>query len=214
MTPDVRARLETFQETLIRWNASINLVSRRDIPVLWRRHIEDSLQLADLADPMPARAIDLGSGAGFPGLILAIATGMKVDLIEEDRRKCAFLREAARLTAAPVTIHAAGIETVSIPSAPLITARALAPVQKLLEFAERLLAPGGECWFPKGRDAEAELDRARPYWDMTIERIPSRTDPDGVILRLRGIQRRPPPGTLDPSPHHATPMIGPGTQRT
>lgn len=80
MTPETRARLEAFQETLVRWNATINLVSRRDMPVLWRRHIEDSLQLADLPGPMPARAIDLGSGAGFPGIILAIATGMHVDL--------------------------------------------------------------------------------------------------------------------------------------
>ena len=190
MTPETRARLEAFQETLVRWNAAINLVSRRDMPVLWRRHIEDSLQLADLPGPMPARAIDLGSGAGFPGIILAIATGMHVDLVEEDQRKCAFLREAARITAAPVTVHATAIETVAIGPAPLITARALAPVAKLLDLGARLLAPGGECWFLKGRDAEAELAAARAAgWTMTVERIPSRTDPEGVILRLGAISR-------------------------
>ena len=192
MTPEIRARLEAFQETLVRWNATINLVSRRDMPVLWRRHIEDSLQLADLPGPRPARAIDLGSGAGFPGMILAIATGMHVDLVEEDRRKCAFLREAARITAAPVTVHATGIEAVAIEPAPLITARALAPVAKLLDLGVRLLAPGGECWFLKGRDAEAELAAAvAAGWDMRVERIPSRTDPEGVILRLSEITRRP-----------------------
>jgi len=190
VTPDTRWRLEVFAATLERWNAAINLVSRRDMAQLWPRHIEDSLQLADLADPMPARVIDLGSGGGFPGLVLAIATGAHVDLIEEDRRKCAFLREAARLTGAPVTVHAESIQRVAIPPAPVITARALAPVGTLLDLAERLLEPGGECWFLKGREAEAELEAASRAWDMTVARVPSRTDPDGVILRIRDIRRR------------------------
>lgn len=190
MTPDTRQRLEIFAATLERWNAAINLVSRRDMAQLWPRHIEDSLQLAALADPPPARVIDLGSGGGFPGMILAIATGVPVDLIEEDRRKCAFLLEAARLTAAPVTVHAERIERVAIPPAPVITARALAPVATLLGLAERLLEPGGECWFLKGREAEAERADAEREWDMAVTRVPSRTDPDGVILRIRDIRRR------------------------
>lgn len=190
MTPATRNRLEAFAATLIRWNATINLVSRRDLPVLWSRHIEDSLQLAELDGPLPERAIDLGSGAGFPGLVLAIATNMPVELVEEDRRKCAFLREAARITNAPVHVHAERIETVRLAPAPLITARALAPIARLLDLAERLLTPDGVCWFLKGREAEAELAVAARTWEMAVERVPSRTDPEGVVLRLSEIRRR------------------------
>lgn len=187
---DVDARLRVYQDTLIRWNAAINLVGRRDLPHLATRHIADSLQVGELPAPLPPNAIDLGSGGGFPGLVLAIAFGIHVDLIEEDQRKCAFLREAARLTGAPVTVHAQRIETLRIPPAPLVTARALAPVARLLALAEPLLAPGGECRFLKGREAEAELAEAAAGWTMTVERFPSRTDPSGVILRLTDIGRR------------------------
>jgi 16S rRNA (guanine527-N7)-methyltransferase len=190
LSPAVRDRLAVFEATLRRWNGAINLVSQRDLPVLWARHIEDSLQLAVLADPPPGRAIDLGSGAGFPGLVLAIATGMHVDLIEEDQRKCAFLREAARVTEAPVSVHAARIERVDLPPAPVLTARALAPVARLLVLGERLLAPGGACWFLKGRGIDAELEAAGREWTMRVERWVSRTNPEGVVLRLSGISRR------------------------
>ncbi len=190
MTLDVDARLRLFQQTLERWNAAINLVGRRDLPHLWTRHIADSRQLGELPTPLPARAIDLGSGGGFPGLVLAIAFGIHVELIEEDQRKCAFLREAARLTGAPVTVHPVRIQDARIAPAPLVTARALAPLARLLEFAEPLLAPGGECRFLKGREATAELVEAAKSWSMTVERFPSRTDPTGVILRLTEIRRR------------------------
>ncbi len=187
---DTDARLAVFQQTLERWNGAINLVSRRDLPHLRTRHIADSLQLGALPTPLPARAIDLGSGGGFPGLVLAIAYGMPVDLIEEDRRKCAFLREAARLTGAPATVHAERIERAVLTPAPLVTARALAPLVRLLDYAERLLAPGGECRFLKGREVDAELAEAERGWSMRVERFASRTDPSGVILRLSGIARR------------------------
>jgi 16S rRNA (guanine527-N7)-methyltransferase len=190
LTPDTRARLDAFAAVLVRWNATINLVSRRDLPALWPRHIEDSLQLADLLPEGVERGIDLGSGAGFPGLVLAIATGIRMDLIEEDRRKCAFLREAARITAAPVTVHAARIETAPVPPAPLLTARALAPLTTLLGYAGRLLAPDGTCLFLKGREADAELAAATADWSLHAERIPSRTDASGVVLRLTAIMRR------------------------
>lgn len=190
MTPELRERLEVFAATLTRWNAAINLVSRRDLAQLWTRHIEDSLQLADLIEPRPDRAIDLGSGGGFPGLVYAIATGVPVDLIEQDQRKCAFLREAAAATGAPARVHAVAIQRATVAPAPVVMARALAPVVRLLGLAEPLLAPGGACWFPKGRDVEAELAEAAPVWSMTIERWTSRTDPEGVILRLSDIRRR------------------------
>lgn len=189
-TPEARARLETFAATLLRWNATINLVSRRDAEQIWQRHIADSLQLAAFATPWPARATDLGSGGGFPGLVLSIAYGLEVDLVEEDQRKCAFLREAARLTAAPARVHAVRIESATILPAPLVTARALGPLDRLLAYAAPLLAPDGECWFLKGREAEAEIATAALTWAFGVDRRPSATDPAASLLRITGLRRR------------------------
>lgn len=185
-----RGRLEVFADTLLRWNTTINLISRRDAGQVWARHIADSLQLAAFASPWPARAIDLGSGGGFPGLVLSIAYGLEVDLIEEDQRKCAFLREAARVTDAPARVHAVKIEAATVAPAPLVTARALAPLERLLSFAAPLLAEGGECWFLKGREAEVEIATAAVNWRFEAERRASRTDPEGSLLRITGLGRR------------------------
>lgn len=187
---DTQAALRLFVETLVRWNATINLVSRKDIASIWSRHVEDSLQLVRLCGPLPERFIDLGSGGGFPGLVLSIAHQVPVDLIEEDQRKAAFLREAARITGAPATVHAVAIEAAKLPPAPLVTARALAPVGRLLDYAAPLLTPGGMCWFPKTRAVDAELAEAAQRWSMRVERFPSQTDPAGVILKLSDIRRR------------------------
>ena len=183
------AALERFAVLLERWNRTVNLISTGDAALMWDRHIADSLQLAPLMHSRPARAIDLGSGAGFPGLILAVATGVPFDLIEADQRKAAFLREAARATGAPVCIHAVRIEAAAIAPAPLITARATAPLPKLLALAAPLLAPGGQCLFPKGTNAQAELTHAAAQWHMRVERIASRTNPDACILRISDLSR-------------------------
>jgi len=140
-------------------------------------------------DPRPARAIDLGSGAGFPGVILALATDIPFDLIEVDQRKAAFLREAVRITNAPATIHSARIEAVELPPAQLITARALAPLPRLLELAMPLLAPAGQCLFLKGAGVRTELTNATSKWHMHMEQIPSRTAPNACILRIRNLSR-------------------------
>ena len=182
-------RLKVFVEELLRWNARINLISASDEEELWRRHIGDSLQLLPLFDPLPDRAIDLGSGAGFPGLILAIATGIPFDLIEADNRKAAFLREAIRLTCASAKVHPARIETLNLPPAQLITARALAPLPRLLSLAAPLLAPDGYCLFMKGRNVDAELTHAAAQWHMQADRVPSRTDPQASILRISHLSR-------------------------
>jgi 16S rRNA (guanine527-N7)-methyltransferase len=186
---ETRDALERFASLLLRWNRTVNLVSRRDASFLWDRHIADSLQLIPLMQPFPARAIDLGSGAGFPGLILALATGIPFDLIESDQRKAAFLREAARLTGATARIYATRIDSAGLAAAPLITARALAPLPKLLVLAAPLLAPGGQCLFLKGASVESELTHAATEWHMHVERIPSRTAPDACILRIRNPSR-------------------------
>lgn len=110
MTADTTDRLHQFAGLLLRWNATLNLIAARDVDVVWQRHIQDSLQLVPLLPPGLARAVDLGSGGGFPGLILAIATGVRFDLIESDQRKASFLRTAIQHTQAPATVHCCRIE--------------------------------------------------------------------------------------------------------
>ncbi len=191
--PDAAAtdRLDRFAALLLRWNARLNLIAPRDAPVLWPRHIADSLQLAPLVPPGIERAVDLGSGGGFPGLVLAIATGVAFDLIESDQRKASFLRTAILETGAPASVHACRIEAADVPPAPLVTARALAPLPRLLPLAARFLAPGGIALFLKGARAEEEIAEASSGWEMTIDRIPSATGPDGVILRIGDLRPKP-----------------------
>ena len=182
---ETEQRLETYVELLESWSQRLNLISRHDLNAVWPRHIVDSLQLLRLIKPNISHAIDLGSGAGFPGLILAIATNIRFHLVESDQRKSAFLREAARLTAAPATIHPVRIETLAIAPAPLITARALAPLSRLLPLAAPLLIESGECLFLKGAQAQAELDEARQDWHMELHRHESQTSPDATIFQIR-----------------------------
>jgi 16S rRNA (guanine527-N7)-methyltransferase len=180
-----------FIALLLRWNRRINLISRADETFVRERHIDDSAQLAALIPPGTERAIDLGSGAGFPGLILAAMTGIPFDLIEADQRKAAFLMEAGRLLAAPVRVHAVRVEAARLLPAGVVTARALAPLPRLLALAAPLLAPGGICLFPKGAEVESELTLAAAQWHMRVDRIPSRTDPRAAILRITELQSAP-----------------------
>jgi 16S rRNA (guanine527-N7)-methyltransferase len=181
LSPAVLATLTAYEELLRKWNGTINLISAADLPLLWPRHIEDSLQLGFIAGGLPPRAIDLGSGAGFPGLILAIAFGTEIELIEQDQRKAAFLREAVFVTGAPARVHAAKIERAKVVPAPLVVSRALAPLPVLLRFAAPLLTEDGICLFPKSDAAEAEITESERHWSMRIERIPGA---NGMILRL------------------------------
>jgi 16S rRNA (guanine527-N7)-methyltransferase len=184
LPPGVTATLETYVALLHKWNATINLVSAADLPHLWPRHIDDSLQLGSIAGPLPPRAIDLGSGAGFPGLIMSISFGIEVELIEQDQRKAAFLREAILVTGAPAHVHAVKIERAKVAPAPLVVSRALAPLPVLLRLAAPLLTEDGFCLFPKTRAAEPEITEAELHWSMRLDRIPSLTDPNGLILRV------------------------------
>lgn len=186
---ETQEALHRFASLLLRWNRTVNLVSRADEQDLWKRHIDDSLQLLPLMAPLPSHAIDLGSGAGFPGLVLALASGVCFDLIDADQRKCAFLREAARVTGAPIQVHAVRVEATTLPPAPLVCARALAPLPRLLEMATPLLTAGGQCLFLKGANAAEELTHAGAEWQMQVDRIASRTDPKSCILRIRNPTR-------------------------
>ena len=181
-------RLRIYAALLEKWQARINLVGPATLPALWRRHMLDSAQLFPLLPPGTPRLIDLGSGAGFPGLVLAILGVPEVHLVESDLRKGAFLREVARQTAAPVTVHSARIEALPDLKAPVVTARALAALPKLLDLAVPLLEPNGQCLFLKGQNIEEELTSARKIWIFDVDRSPSRTDVSGIVLRVREVR--------------------------
>ncbi|MGC8468359.1 MAG: 16S rRNA (guanine(527)-N(7))-methyltransferase RsmG [Acetobacteraceae bacterium] len=185
LPPDAVARLRVFESLLLHWSARLSLVSAGDRPALWQRHILDSLQLLTLLPDDPTPALDLGSGAGLPGLVLAIAAGIPFHLVDSDRRKCAFLREAARVTGASVVIHPSRIEAIPPFPAGLVTCRALAPLPRLLALAAPFLTPRTICLFPVGRHATL----AAPEWSFDLEIHSSQTDPSSHILRLRNIVR-------------------------
>ena len=185
------ARLEAYAELLTRWSARINLIGRDTIADLWRRHILDSAQLRAFVPDRARNMIDLGSGAGLPGLVLAIIGVPGVELVEADSRKCAFLREAARITEAPVKLRPCRIETVSSHPVDVVTARACAPLDRLLGLAEPFLAPDSECLLLKGERVGEELTLARKRWTMTPSLHQSRSDPRGVVLRLQQVAREP-----------------------
>jgi 16S rRNA (guanine527-N7)-methyltransferase len=180
------ARLDAYLVLLRKWQVTVNLVSRSTMRDPWRRHFLDSAQLHPLIAP-GTTVVDLGSGAGFPGLVLAMLGGLTVHLVESDQRKAAFLREAARRTDTAVSLHVGRAERLAPCRADVVTARALASVGELIGLALRWLRPGGVCLFPKGRQAEAELAAARRCWQMSVDRIASRTDVEGTILRLGDI---------------------------
>jgi 16S rRNA (guanine527-N7)-methyltransferase len=185
------ARLEAYAELLTRWSARINLVGRDTIADLWRRHILDSAQLRPFIPDAAKCVIDLGSGAGLPGLVLAILGVRGVELVEADSRKCAFLREAVRVTEADALIRSCRIEAVPVHPVDVVTSRACAPLDRLLGLAEPFLAPGSECLFLKGERVEQELTLARKGWTMTVSAHQSRSDPRGVVLRLQQVVREP-----------------------
>lgn len=195
ITARVLSRLDRFVATLLQWQATTNLVAPSTLPELWTRHIADSLQLLPLA-PNARHWVDLGSGGGFPGLVVACALadtpGTVVHLVESNLKKAAFLREAARLTGAPAKVHAVRIEDfVDHFAEPveIVTARALATLENLLESAYPLLKRGAGALFLKGRDIEVELTAASKCWSMDAELIPSATDSFGRIVRVRSVER-------------------------
>ncbi|HMA48933.1 MAG TPA: 16S rRNA (guanine(527)-N(7))-methyltransferase RsmG [Magnetospirillaceae bacterium] len=183
-------KLRAYADLLKKWQPKINLVGPATIPELWRRHFLDSAQLFPHLPAGPV--LDLGSGAGFPGLVLAILRGEggdPVHLAESDVRKGAFLREAARITKAPAIVQTSRIEALKPFEISAITARALAPVGALLTLAEPFLAHAPKCLFLKGEKLEDELTEAAKDWKMTLERIPSVSDPNGFILSLKEVRR-------------------------
>ena len=183
-------RLETYAQLLQRWNRHINLIGRATISDLWHRHILDSAQLAPLIPPEAKNLADIGAGAGLPGLILSILNSpATIALIEQDQRKCAFLREAIRITESSAILHESRVEDIKLPAQDVVLARACAPLDRLLEMAEKLISIHTMCIFSKGLRVEQELTEARMRWNMRVRQVPSRTDPAGRILVLTEVAR-------------------------
>ncbi len=186
-------RFEQIHSALVQWSRRFNLVAPSTLPQFWSRHVSDSVQLLDLAPNNAKNWLDFGSGAGFPGLILAILlrdrSGASVKLVESVGKKTAFLQHCARITDAPATILQQRIEQVPAERADVITARALASLSELLVLCERFAGPQTILLFPKGKNLEQELTAARKEWDIEAETLPSITDEQAGILRIRKFNR-------------------------
>ncbi|MBN2751293.1 MAG: 16S rRNA (guanine(527)-N(7))-methyltransferase RsmG [Rhodospirillaceae bacterium] len=178
-----------FSEHLAKWQKAINLIGRSTESQVWERHILDSLQLIPHIPEHAKTLIDLGSGAGFPGLILALFDRWHVHLVESDSRKAVFLRDSARHCGVKPIVHACRIETMLDVKADVITARALASVADLLRLSADFRQSRTSHLFLKGRNAEAELTDAQKTWTLHVHRIPSITDPHGVILKIDEVRQ-------------------------
>lgn len=182
-------RLEIYEALLQKWNPKINLVAPSTLDALWIRHFRDSAQLWHLRPKSAKTWIDLGSGAGFPGLVIAMLAaelepGLKVTLVESDARKATFMRTVAQSVAISVEVLTTRIESLPASRWDVISARALAPLPRLLSLVQPLFSPPTIALFPKGATAEEEIAEALAFWRFSVQKVPSRTDPRGLILKI------------------------------
>lgn len=187
-------RLVRFVALLEKWNPRINLVSATSLPQVWRRHVLDSLQVFDLAAVQAGHWADLGTGGGFPGLVVALvaadeAPELNVTLVESDQRKAAFLASVLRETGVTATLRNDRIEALPPLNATVLSARALAPLDRLLQHAALHLARGGKALFPKGQAHADEVAEALATWRFRLQKHPSRTDSQAVILEIEDVAR-------------------------
>lgn len=187
-------RLERFAALTRKWNPSINLVAKSTIPDLWDRHIVDSVQLYPLAPARPRHWLDIGSGGGFPGIIMAAISAekspeTKFTFIESDQRKSTFLRTAARELGLRVNVIASRIEETEPQSADVVSARALSALTDLLPLISLHLAPDGTAILPKGKTHQQEIDVAKKVWSFDVASHQSMTDEQARILVVKGISR-------------------------
>lgn len=183
-------KLICYHGSLAKWQPKINLVSPTTLENAWERHFLDSAQLYPLLSYPDKSIFDLGSGAGFPGLVLSIMGAPQITLLESDQRKCIFLSEVIRQTNATAKVLNARIESLKKEEAMTITSRACASLNQLLFYALPLLAEGGECLFLKGRGAEQEIEEARREWMFHVEHYPSLADKEGVVLRITKLKKK------------------------
>jgi 16S rRNA (guanine527-N7)-methyltransferase len=180
-------QLVCYNNLLRKWQKAINLVSGRSLDDCWRRHFLDSGQLFKHLPDEASSVLDIGSGAGFPGLVLAIMGASNVVLVESDQRKCLFLTEVSRETSTAVTIINDRIENISHETFDVVTSRACAPLNVLLEYARPYLGETTVCLFPKGRSFDEELTTAKKRWNMEYSLLESASDSAARIVRLEGI---------------------------
>lgn len=183
------ARLEAFAALVLQWTPKINLVSKASATDLWQRHVVDSVHVFDHAPIQKGLWADLGSGGGFPGVVIACLAAeerpeLQVTLVESDQRKAEFLRHSARQLHLNLTVKTERIEQLAPLKADVISARALAPLDLLCAYAARHLAPGGIALFPKGAQAEAEIKAAEENWHFRLTRLQSETDESAVLLKV------------------------------
>ncbi len=186
-------RLQIYENLLKKWNPKINLVARGTLGDVWTRHFADSAQISDIAPENARIWVDMGSGGGFPGAVLAIMNKekrpeAKYYLVESDKRKAAFLRAVARETGADFIVSDQRAEDIPPYGADVVTARALAPLEMLVGLAGRHLAPHGVAILPKGANVENEIETALALWRFDLEKFPSVTDPSAAILKLGDIR--------------------------
>lgn len=191
---ETMSRLDTYSALLKKWNPAINLVSKSTMPEHWTRHFLDSAQILDLSEKKVGLWADIGTGGGFPGLIVAIlaaerAPELRVVCVESDTRKATFLRTVARETGIDVEVISERGETLAPLNANVVSARAFAPLVKLLDHTERHLAPDGQAIFLKGAGYEAEVSESLETWAFQLDTYPSKTDPAATILKLGDIHR-------------------------
>lgn len=189
-----RETLQKLEELAIlvqKWSRKINLVSQIDVNQIWDRHILDSAQVLDAAPKAWRRWVDLGSGGGFPGLVVSVLAegGQKVVLVESDGRKAAFLQSASISLDLDTEVINARVENISPQKADVVSARALAPLDDLLTYAAPHVLSGGICLFLKGAKSDDELTRARRNWNMSVDKIPSKTESSGTILKIGALSR-------------------------
>nr|WP_155568644.1 16S rRNA (guanine(527)-N(7))-methyltransferase RsmG [Commensalibacter melissae] len=181
--------MEIYISLLQQWNKKINLVSQQGMDQVWKRHVYDSFQLIRYLDSSVKSIADLGSGGGFPGLILALSTDIPVILIESDKRKTIFLREVLRQTKTQATVLCQRIENVNAISVDVVTARALTSLTQLLEFSKNILNKNGYCLFLKGRSIDLEIEEAQKNWKINYKTFSSQTNADGVIVKINQFER-------------------------
>jgi 16S rRNA (guanine527-N7)-methyltransferase len=186
------SRLKLFVSLLAEWNSRLNLVSSGSLEDVWRRHMWDSAQLAPLIPAKTETLVDLGTGAGFPGLVLALVLrergALRTVLYEATTKKCSFLAEAASRTGAPVEIRNGRIEKADREPFDVVTSRACAPMAKLLAYAQPFQKPATINLFLKGQSVGVELTEARKSWKMKLLEHPSRSDPSGVIVEVQELR--------------------------
>lgn len=187
-------RIEQFIELALKWNSAINLVARSTALQMWERHVIDSAQIFKCASENQRVWLDLGSGGGFPGIVIAVLAAeifpqLRVSLVESDKRKAVFLSEAGRQLGLKLTVHANRIQDLEPQHADVVSARALAPLEDLCTYAASHLNAGGVCAFPKGASAQEEIETARKTWSFNIDQVASITDSRASVLFLKDLKR-------------------------